>query len=454
MTVSFSYTPGSATAIVGARCLALVELAPDHELVGGVAGVVTAGGSADDVLEVLLSLGLRVVPSFAVAEFSDAGVRVVVRGDLRAEASGVEPVTGGGVWVDRFLSGATAVSLVGPQGASSVTLPLLGGVVLAARVDAAAASPAARHSGNVSTNAFGDVDSSTNLSVGAPGAAAQPSESVPAEPETPDFDHLFGATREPADLPVPPDAPPAGQTLPSPLTAPVRLPTPEEPVPQVRPPAPVKPGATFIDALPWNPDGSPLTPPPGSPRPALPEAEPEASGPSSPPAAPMTIDRAQLREHGGATGPTVVAARCPQGHLSPAYAGTCRVCRQPLAAQQPFEVPRPPLGVLRLQNGDTVLLDRGVILGRNPRLPQGWTGEQPHVVKIHDPERDVSSQHLEVRLDFWHVLVRDLGSTNGTVVTLPGAEPVALRAHDPLAIEPGTRVRLADVFDITFEVTP
>lgn len=165
----------------------------------------------------------------------------------------------------------------------------------------------------------------------------------------------------------------------------------------------------------------------------------------------MTVDRDHLIGSGAAA-PMVVAARCPQGHLSPAYAGACRVCGQGLPAQQPFEVLRPPLGALRLRTGGEITLDRGAVLGRNPRPPEDWVGEQPNLVKIHDPDRDISSQHLEVRLDFWHVLVRDLGSTNGTEVVLPGAEAITLRAHDAMTIEPGTRIILAEVFEVVFEV--
>ena len=167
----------------------------------------------------------------------------------------------------------------------------------------------------------------------------------------------------------------------------------------------------------------------------------------------MTVDRRNLVGHIGPSDTLVVAARCPQGHLSPAYAGGCRVCGQALPAQQPFETPRPPLGVLRLSNGDVVTLDRGLIMGRNPRLPAGFTGDQPNLLKLNDPGKDISSQHLEVSLDFWHVLVKDLGSTNGTEVILPGEPPVQLRANDPMMIEPGTRVVLAGVLDFLFEVT-
>jgi len=167
----------------------------------------------------------------------------------------------------------------------------------------------------------------------------------------------------------------------------------------------------------------------------------------------MTIDRRNLVGHASAAATMVVAAKCPSGHLTPAYAGRCRVCGQPLPPQQPFEAPRPSLGTLRLSNGDLVPLERGVIMGRNPHLPPGYTGEQPNLIKLADPEKDISSQHLEVSLDFWHVLVTDLGSTNGTEVVLPGQPPVRLTPNDPMMIEPGTRVILAGVQDFIFEVT-
>lgn len=168
----------------------------------------------------------------------------------------------------------------------------------------------------------------------------------------------------------------------------------------------------------------------------------------------MTVDRSRLIEHAVASPSSVlvVAARCPAGHLSPAYADGCRVCHRPIPPQQPVEVPRPQLGVLRLSNGDTVALDRGAILGRNPRLPAGYSGEQPNLVRLADPGKDISGQHLEVVLDYWHVLVTDLGSTNGTEVILPGQAPIQLRPDDPLTIEPGTRVVLAGIFDFVFEV--
>jgi hypothetical protein len=59
---------------------------------------------------------------------------------------------------------------------------------------------------------------------------------------------------------------------------------------------------------------------------------------------------------------------------------------------------------------------------------------------------------VQVTLDGWHVLVTDLKSTNGTLVTLPGREPERLRPSEPMPIQPGTRVTLAEGIDFLYEV--
>ena len=98
-------------------------------------------------------------------------------------------------------------------------------------------------------------------------------------------------------------------------------------------------------------------------------------------------------------------------------------------------------------------LDRGVLLGRAPRVNEELPANQrPHLVRVGGPDRDISRNHAEIVLEGWHVLVRDLGSTNGTTVTLPGQEPVRLRPTEDQGIEPGTVVTLADEVVLTYEV--
>ena len=167
----------------------------------------------------------------------------------------------------------------------------------------------------------------------------------------------------------------------------------------------------------------------------------------------LTVDRSALLQAAGGAGPTVMAVLCPSGHASPPHANRCRICGSAVPPQEAFAMPRPPLGVLRLSTGDVVTLDRNVLLGRAPKPALDLAPDaQPHVVKVPSPERDVSRNHVEVLVDGWHVLIRDLGTTNGTTVALPGEAPVRLRAHDELALEPDSVVSMADEVSFTFEV--
>ncbi|WP_435201439.1 FHA domain-containing protein [Janibacter sp. GS2] len=154
------------------------------------------------------------------------------------------------------------------------------------------------------------------------------------------------------------------------------------------------------------------------------------------------------------SGPMVLAVRCSSGHHNAPHATRCRVCGQELPSQQPEQTPRPALGLLRLSTGDVVTLDRGVLVGRAPRASTDASGARaPHLVRIASPDNEISRNHVEIVLDGWHVLVRDLGSTNGTTVALPGSSPVRVRPGDQQTIEPGTTITLADQVSMVFEVT-
>lgn len=252
----------------------------------------------------------------------------------------------------------------------------------------------------------------------------------------------------PATTPPPPAAPPP--TFPAPELAPA--PT---------PPAAVQPPPSPAEAPPTSPASGPAypaypaypTPPTPPPYPAYP-AVPQAA--DDPDAFDATVDRSALL--GGAqalsaSAVSVLAVLCPAGHVSPPHQATCRTCGRPVPTQEPFSTPRPTLGVLRLSTGDVVTLDRGVLMGRAPSVdPSTPLASRPHVVKVASPLRDVSRNHLEVILEGWHVMVRDLGTTNGTTVTLPGRGPVRLVGHDQQVLEPGAIVALADEVTFGFEV--
>jgi FHA domain len=285
--------------------------------------------------------------------------------------------------------------------------------------------------------------------------------------------------------PVSDGARPGGPRPGGPMTGPVLPPTPM-PAQATNPPGGMPPGGVppggmppgpaggLIDAPPWlsGPGGSapagqaplgqaPPGPVPAGAGPAEPPYQPPAPRAASRPGeSASTVKRAELPDFVAVTappdriGPVVPALLCPSGHVNPPSGATCRRCGAPLP-HDPVPVPRPVLGVLRLSLGDVIMLDRGVLMGRNPRTDFAGTDgeERPHVVKLPSADGDISRTHLRVTLDGWHVLVTDLNSTNGTLVTLPGRDPQQLRPGEPVPIQPGTVVTLADGIDFRYEVT-
>jgi len=272
-----------------------------------------------------------------------------------------------------------------------------------------------------------------------------------------------------------PGAPPS-RLLPPPLPSPLPSPLPPPPPgagPAPEPPGPRPPGPPggLIDVPPWLSGAGGTAPARGAAWQEHSLFKPPPSGTGMyrpvPPAAGdgdpgLTLHRGDFSALAAAAappdriGPTVPALICPAGHLNPPSEATCRRCGAALPLD-PVLVPRPVLGVLRLSLGDVITLDRGVVMGRNPRTdfagPNDPGGEErPHVVKLPSAEGDVSRTHLRVTLDGWHVLVTDLNSTNGTLVTLPGRDPEQLRPGEPLLIRPGTVVTLAEGIDFRYEV--
>jgi hypothetical protein len=203
--------------------------------------------------------------------------------------------------------------------------------------------------------------------------------------------------------------------------------------------SPLPTAGGLIDAMPWGPG------------PAAPDETDETG---------FTVKRGNLPVPAtwaapppDKIGPAVPALICPAGHVNPPSEARCRRCGAALPPD-PVVVPRPVLGVLRLSVGDMISLDRDVVMGRNPKpdFPGADGEERPHVVRLPSEDGDISRTHVRVTLDGWHVLVTDLNSTNGTLVTLPGREPEQLRPGQPAPIKPGTVVTLADGIDFRYEV--
>ncbi|CAB4719248.1 MAG: FHA domain-containing protein [Actinobacteria bacterium] len=367
-----SYRPGEWYAVLAPSFV--VAVAPSaSSRVAGLWELVDGGASADDVLDALVSAGLRQVAGFVLVSESDGLTRAIVRGDVTCslttaaetvELEGAAATT----WVERSLPGVEAVSVrvvaaADPHESEAVDLVIGEGLVRVARLDD-------------------------------PPRAAQPT-----------------ATQPPPHLPPPPAGPPP--TSPPPTSPPPTSPPPTGP--------------------------PPTSPPPSSPP------------PSSPPAAPAPVEPSPMDD---ASDTARTAAPSP-GHDhdgltrsgswdAAAFAGPPGIPGQAFAP----DVVATPVAVLHFSHGESVEVDRLVLVGRAPEARRFTASEQPRLVTVTSPHHEISSTHLEIRpgsgADHGTAVVTDLGSTNGTVLVQPGLPSEALQPGIPVQLIPGALLDLGD----------
>ncbi len=107
-----------------------------------------------------------------------------------------------------------------------------------------------------------------------------------------------------------------------------------------------------------------------------------------------------------------------------------------------------PVATLVFSSGETVEVDRAVLVGRAPEARRFTSGDQPQLVSVPSPAQEISSTHLEIRpgagADHGSAVVTDLGSTNGTVVVQPGLPPEDLQPGIAVQLVPGAIIDLGD----------
>jgi pSer/pThr/pTyr-binding forkhead associated (FHA) protein len=115
-------------------------------------------------------------------------------------------------------------------------------------------------------------------------------------------------------------------------------------------------------------------------------------------------------------------------------------------------VPAPRYHAIRIGTHDPIPLDVPTFIGRRPSTPRITGGRHPRLVRVPSLSREISSTHLEIRQEGSIVVVTDLGSTNGTMVTSPGAAPLRLRQGESVAVVVGSVVDIGD--DVRIEILP
>jgi hypothetical protein len=495
---------GDGLGLVGRDTMALI-LTDDEAIRSGLLELVAAEAPLDELLEGLSSRGIRSLPSFAIARLEDDGVvRVVVRGtgSLVLEVSGVDRLVVSGTtstWLEELVYGVSTVTLrLGAndeEAAPPVTYHVLAGAVPAvtlsrtlANVDrhASAAAGGWRIGPAVAAGPVPVVSTTPAIPNPAPSSFPEPyatlmpgdledlhADEVAAgiaavgelvgelvgEPAADDYDFIFGRTIarsvQTAAVAAPEESELAGDA--------------EQSV-----------GAG--GGVPPVPSPSPALAPPAVPAPMLvPESMPQPTGliegipgvgarvPGTAAAPPIdqlgdhdgrTISKAQLAMMRGSSqepkpvgsGPLLQAVLCPSSHPNPPHAAVCRVCSMSLLGAMQVSIVRPPLGLLRFSNGRVEILDRSQLIGRSPRV-EGTVGEEiPNLIKLDEGGQGLSRRHAAIRLEGWQVLLEDLNSANGTIVSLPGRPARRLHAGEPVILEPGSLVDLGGEISFSFEV--
>ena len=116
--------------------------------------------------------------------------------------------------------------------------------------------------------------------------------------------------------------------------------------------------------------------------------------------------------------------------------------RPPIPGQEIApDVVSQPVASLVFSTGDVVSVDRTVLVGRAPEARRFASHDQPHVVTVSSPHQEISSTHLEIRpgagADHGSAIATDLGSTNGTVLALPGLDSEELKPGIAVSLVPG-----------------
>ncbi|MDP2772804.1 MAG: hypothetical protein Q8O61_04530 [Nocardioides sp.] len=388
----WSYRPGDWLAIFGAATTLLLP-ASEKARAAQLWDLVDGGAGFDETLDRVLAPGLSVLPAFVLIGTGEGPTKVIVRGaGVRAElATEAETVV---------LDGSTVTTWVERT-----------------------------------------LDRVTALSVEVGDGADGP-------------DHLIrGGLVRVARIDLPPFSPPV-----------------EEPAPVPQPDATEGDDTGGVDteavAVPWEADAAdpspvwdddggqalpPLPPPPPPPPPYVP---PAPSAPTTPPVSTGALDS--------------LLGGDPSLDHSLDHSGDHDGLTQAGEATEEFALPQPgipgqppapsvtrPVAQLVISSGETVEVDRVVLIGRAPEARRFTATEQPRLVTVPSPLHEISSTHVEVRpgagADHGSAVVTDMGSTNGTVVVQPGLGPEDLKPGIAVQLIPGAIINLGD--GVTIQVT-
>jgi hypothetical protein len=400
-----------------------IELPVDSPRVPILWALIRSGANAPAILDELVSAGMAALPSFALVGGDDpAALVALVRGSAKLAtvgSAGGTIVEGAGIssWVERVVDGSTGFELWPAEvDTAAPTLPLASGIVRARAVRS--------------------------------GQLAGVPEPVPVAPPVAEP----SVTPPPAEPAVTP--PPATITPPLPAPAP---PTVEALAPAADAPVEHTLASSTVITVPDRTS-------------APPEATPAAQVPPAPPSEPSGYDHlfgatvmrdvedAAVRESSETTTTRPEPAGSDGDHdghtVAVADIAALRARRRAQRSTPAAPEPSGPRYGVELSTGGTEPLDQPIVIGRAPSASRVPGDQLPRLVSMTTPNQDISRTHAQVSAQGGAIVVTDLHSSNGTIVTLPGKPAQRLRPGEPTTVIVGTIIDLGDGATLTVRELP
>nr|WHW29237.1 hypothetical protein [uncultured bacterium] len=298
-----------------------------------------------------------------------------------------------------------------------------------------------------------------------------------AEPETetdsqqpvdagslPDVEPVTLMAPAPAASPV--DAPPAVAPEPAPDPAPATATPLAEPAPAPAPvsepaPDPAPATATATPIAEPAPAPAPVSEPAPDPAPATPIAEPAPATVLAPAYTASSVESHALPTPTAASAPApapapapaqvgpvmVLGVACSQAHHNHPDAVYCSQCGTKMGVHHTIVLingPRPPLGVLVVDDGTTYSLNQDLVIGREPTSHPDVVAGTASPMILTDDTLSLSRKHARIVLDDWLVAIQDLQSSNGSYISRAGQNETwtKIESGTTMALEPGDRLRV------------
>lgn len=143
----------------------------------------------------------------------------------------------------------------------------------------------------------------------------------------------------------------------------------------------------------------------------------------------------------------VLGIRCPVDHHNHPDAVYCAQCGRRMGVNHTVVAkpgPRPPLGLLLIDDGSTFSLVSDVIVGRDPSQHPDVIANAADSLRIGGDVAVVSRSHVGVYLDGWSVTAVDLGSSNGTTVRRHSGDAIPLATNVRTMLGAGDTLLIGD----------